>query len=695
MGVLWSGGGGSSSNSGSIVIRNAGSSSGGVSVTQTIRFGPPPPPEPPAPPQPKAPVLQSPLNLDQAPERSKKPAVFLGAQQRVAKAGETVPIVFGKRANDNGGVWVSPSMSKTGVNDFVGVFLYPISQGQIVSSPEKHLAWNGTQCVAFRDDAANITLTHYYSTAAAMAATPNACPITSGKIFCDYNVFSFVYPDDTIDGINIRSPSIYSEVDTIYQKVTRKTIGTGDLTNTVFATDAINFTLTRADTGADVTSSYWALIGSGPSGFAFYINAIYDSNGVPIAGRAAGSTETFPSSGYSTIDLTTGFLAGVPTVEQYDGFTLNTQINSSNPATDSTLQAERYEAHISIHPDPANPPSTANYQSYGDITFLEINGDIYTPATDGSFPDSTAQLSIFYANGVSVDLFSQVKVSGQYQTGASNQFVDLAMYLFKILRRVDGANTADIAAPIDTSNFLNIASFNAYYDLRFNGIIEQQVNAIEYLSSTAPFFLLRFISSNGRYGLQPILPTRPSGSNIVIDTTDTNIIAEFTDADILPGSFSKTYAEAEQRRGVTLSLLYRRVSVTEIGSDQTVSIRLSTTAVDSPVEQFDLSDLCTSEAHATLFGKYQLAFRKHVTHSISFQVPLDINGLIPTQIIKLTRSRVSSVGDNRTEAEHYQIEKIMHSTDGITTIEATHHPLTSGGISEIANEVVNGTFVVS
>lgn len=673
----------------------SGSKSSGVSVTSSILFGPPPPPAPPAPPtppQPKAPVQQAPLNLDQAPERSKKPAASIGAQQRVAKASETVPIVFGKRASDNGGVWVSPSMSKTGVNDFVGVFLYPISQGQIVSSPEKHLAWNGTQCVAFRDDAANITLTHYYSSAATMAATPNACPITSGKIFCDYNSFSFVYPDDTIDGINYRDLSIYAEFNTLYSKITRKTLGTGNLTNTVFQTDAVNLTLTRADTGADVTADYWTFIGSGPSGFAFYINAIYDSGGVPIAGRAAGSSETFPSSGYSTIDLTSGFLAGVPLVFQYDGFTLNTQINTSNPATDSTLVGERYEQHISIYSDPANPPSSANYQSYGDITFLEINGDIYTPATDGSFPDSTAQLSIFYANGVSVDLFSQAKVSGEYQTGASNQFVDLAMYLFKILKRVDGANTADIAAPVDTSNLTTLAAFCTNYSLFFDGIIEQQVNAIEYLSKTAPFFLLRFISSNGRYSFQPILPIT-SGQQF--DLTALTPAATFTDADILPGSFSKTYAEAEQRRDVILSLLYRRVSNTEIGSDQTVSIRFSTTAVDAPIEQFDLSDCCTSALHATWFGSYQLAFRKHVTHSISFQIPLDTRGLIPTQIIKLQRSRVSSVGDNRTETEHYQIEKIMHSTDGVTTIEATHHPLTSGNISEIANEVVNGNYTLS
>ena len=694
MGILWSGGGGSSNKR--MRIRSAGSKSSGVSVTSTILFGPPPPPPPPpappAPPQPKAPVLQAPLNLDQAPERSKKPAASIGAQQRVAKAGETVPIVFGKRASDNGGVWVSPSMSKTGVNNFVGVFLYPISQGQIVSSPEKHLAWNGTQCVAFRDDAANITLTHYYSTAAAMAATPNACPITSGKIFCDYNVFSFVYPDDTIDGINFRSAPIFSEFDTVYARTVRKTLGSGNLTNTVFETDAINYKITRADTGADVTADYWTAIGSGPSGFAFYINAIYNSSGVPIAGRAAGTVETFPSSGLNTIDLTTGFLAGVPLVTQIDNFNLETQINQSNPATDSTLVGERHEQFLSIYPDPANPPSSANYQSFGDITFLEINGDIYTPATDGSFPSSTAQLSIFYANGVSVDLFSQAKVSGQYQTGASNQFVDLALYLFKILKRVDGANTADIAAPVDTSNLITLAAFCTNNSTFFNGIIEQQVNAIEYLSKTAPFFLLRFISSNGRYSFQPILPIT-SGQQI--DTTALTPAATFTDADILPGSFSKTYAEAEQRRGVTLSLLYRRVSNTEIGSDQTVSVRLSTTAVDAPIEQFDLSDCCTSAAHATLFGKYQLAFRKHVTHSVSFQIPLDTSGLIPTQIIKLQRSRVSSVGDNRTETEHYQIEKIMHSTDGVTTIEATHHPLTSGNISEIANEVVNGIFTVS
>lgn len=709
MGILFSGGG--SGFSGSIRSRSStrGGSSGGVSIKSVLfrakpKPAPPPPPRPRTAPQPKAPVQTTALRSDQAPEQTKKPIRNLGAEQKVVNAGDTIPIVFGKRANEIGGVWMQPQLSRQSGHYYVGAFLYPISQGEIVSSPEKFNALVGTENIAFRSDADDIALLHFYSTSAALAASPNACPITSGAgpstngstptttndtwLFCDYNIYS----DEVVFKPGSGVAQFNADWDVYYWSLS-KTVGTGDLTNTVMESLISTEKCFELETGTDKTTEYQAIF----SGFTkTVLNGVYvEVGGVfnLVGGRAAGTVVQIQADGTTRAPLTTNFLGGTADlVTVYDNFTVNTQANPSNAATDSTIEAVIDEAHMSPYADPTSPPSSANYQSFADITFLQIRGNIYDPQTTaGVFPRTTRQLKIFYEQGVKVDLYSQAQVGGVYQTGASNQFVDLAMYLFQLLGRVDGATTANIATPIDTSNLLTLASFCTNNGTFFNGIIDQQVNAIEYLSQSAPFFLLRFISSNGRYSLQPILPIT---SGQAIDVTALTPAATFTDADILPGTYNKTYAEAEERRDIIAQVLWRKTDKKGVGQGATSSVRFSTTSVDAPAEQFDLTDCCTSAAHAQLFAKYQLAFRKHVTHSISFAIPLDTTGLIPTQIIRVQRSRVSSVGDNRTETENYQIEKISHSTAGVTIIEATHFPLTAGNISEISNEIVNGTFTV-
>ena len=111
-----------------------------------------------------------------------------------------------------------------------------------------------------------------------------------------------------------------------------------------------------------------------------------------------------------------------------------------------------------------------------------------------------------------------------------------------------------------------------------------------------------------------------------------------------------------------------------------------------PIEQIDMTDCCTSETHADLYAKYQLAKRKHSTHTISFQTPLLTTALTVNDVIKVQRQRINSAGDDRTEIEHYQITSIDHGSDGVSAISADHFPLNASSISEISNEILNGSF---
>ena len=373
---------------------------------------------------------------------------------------------------------------------------------------------------------------------------------------------------------------------------------------------------------------------------------------------------------------------------RYENAVIDNQINTSNPASTGTLEGVQIEDHLSTYPDPSSPPASADFTTFADITFLEIDGDIYDPPSSGSYPTTTRQLCIFYENGVKVDLYSAGLSGGVYTRGASNQFVDLAMYMFTLIKRVDGASTNALATPIDVSNLQDLASFCTNNSTFCNGVIDQSVNAVDFISKTAPFFLLSFVSSNGRYSLQTLLPKTTGNA---IDVTALTPAATFTETEILPGSFSKEYDEADERRAVNINLVWREADPKIIGIQRTTTVRFDTTSNDAPAVQFDMTDVCTSQAHATLFGKYELARRKFSTHTISFQTALLTSGLLPTQIIKLQRQRINSKGDDRTETEHYQITNIGHSTDGISTISAMHFPLNGSNISKISNEIVNGT----
>ena len=128
--------------------------------------------------------------LDESLENIKKPNADLDVSQKIAKAGETVPLVFGKRANNIGGVWLQPSIIKAGTQSFVQKLLFVISQGEIVSSPEKSKAFTGLNKIAFTSNASSISLSHIYNSAATLAANLNSCPINSAGLYCGNDIYT-------------------------------------------------------------------------------------------------------------------------------------------------------------------------------------------------------------------------------------------------------------------------------------------------------------------------------------------------------------------------------------------------------------------------------------------------------------------------------------------------------------------------
>jgi hypothetical protein len=640
-----------------------------------------------APPQPKARPARAGIKLDDSLLTSKKPSSDLDKAQRIATPGETIPIVFGKRVGNVGGVWLQPPMVKAGSKLFVGSFLYTISQGEIVASPEKHRTFVGLRNVAFLPDQ-TITLTHDYASAATLASAPDVCPIGGSTLYCGIDTYSFLeqLEEATVNATYTRSDAIDFYLG---QRIITK--GTGDTSNTVFGYTAGDVQVFNSDTGADVSAAWLAYLGYSPA-VTFLRN--YDST--TGGGRTVGTIvdlialfglEPPTDAAFNTaLGLTPGSKAIYVNTISF----VNTQYNALLPASTGTLLGTQTETLYSKYADPDSTP-TADNSAYADITFLRVNGDIYDPPSEGSFPTTTKQLFIFYDEGVEVDLYSGGLVGGVYPTGASNQFIDLVMYLFTIYKRAAGAATAAIATPIYTGNMTDIAAFCDEYSLHYNGILDESVNLIEFASAIAPFFLLSFLSVGGQYRFEPILPLNNSDQ---IDVTALTPTETFNESNILPGSFGKAYKPVADRQDFIAVMLWRESNPSEVGIQRTVQVAYTTTSRDAPVQQFDLTDFCCDPNHAAMYGKYELARRKHSTHTISFQTSLVVTGLKPTDVIKLERHRISSKGDNRAEVDWYQITSISYVSDGTSEINAEHFPVDNSDIAVISDEVLNGSFRV-
>lgn len=638
----------------------------------------------------------------------------ISQEQSVATPGDIIPIVFCKRSTDGpqtrevGGVWVQPQKLKQGSHGFVGIFLYAISQGDIGSTPTAATTYVGEDSLTARGGTIP-TLTTYYSSTATMASAPNVCPITSGKIFCHPDATSWIGHIEKKEGFIEYLPAQHTQ----YWNKFELTLGSGDTSNTVIRIPGTALRVFEVESGDDRTSNYWANSSLTPSTATFTFNikdsllgqetawevddirhwsnsycTVADTSDCPGEWELPQDVE-FP--GFGWWDLFGSSSADLPVALEYGAGSIDTTYRSSGAATDDTLTGVVIEYHISPVADPTNFDSSYDFTDYADVTFLEVQGDIYDESdrAGGEYKTTTRQLSVLIEEGVKVPLYS----AGTPGTiGSSHHFVDLAMHLFALNKRVIAGTTADIASPIDTSNLQSLAAFHTNFGLFFNGIIEQSVNIIDFISTMAPFFYLSFVSENGRYALKPLLPLT-SGNEI--DTGPITPSATFTDANIISGSFEKQYVEAEERRDVQISAVFQDARKHQIGLQLSNLVRFTNVGSDARVIQYDMSDCCVFGRHAVKFAKLKLAIRKHSTHSISFDTPLLTTSLSVTDIIKVQRVRENNVGDNRTETDHYQVTAITHATDGITTISAMHFPLDSSNVAKISDEVINGSFKVN
>tara|TARA_R100000657_G_C4682816_1_gene133269 strand:+ start:290 stop:2314 length:2025 start_codon:yes stop_codon:yes gene_type:complete len=650
--------------------------------------------------QKKSEVGQDAQILDESLDNFKKPNSDLDISQKIASTGETVPIVFGKRVNNIGGIWMQPSLIKAGTETFAQRLLFVISQGDIVSSPTKSRAFTGIRKLTFLDDT-SITLNHIFSTATALATTPSSCPLNNTGLFCGNDIYTYLTElFKTSSGSYLENEPDFSKD---FSNVKTKTFGNGDTSNSTFVMSAQVF---DAETGANITTAFYGIGANTQFGF----NQRFDNSGSFAGGKTVGTIEDLAAelnNGelFAPINSTT-VAAGIYTQQELDDllaisggrtkfifkYTFVSSTNQAiptNPASTGTLDGVQNEHTVGTSAVIQN--TSNNNSSFADITFLVVSGNLFNLPSAGTFPTETKQLYIFYEQGVKVDLFSAGLSGSNYTQGASNQFIDLAMHLFKLYKKIDGNNTSSIVSPVKTTNLQNLSTFCTNNNMFYNGIISKAVNIVDYIQKTSPFYFLSFLSVGGQYQFASILPINNSNQ---IDTTALTPVLTFTESNIIQNTFRKVYLGIEERRAFIANCIYTECIPTEVSRRKTVSVKFTTTEIDAPTEQFDMSDFCADVNHAILYAKYELSRRKHTTHNISFSTSLITTSLIPTDIIKLQLQRKNSVGDDRTEINYYQVLSITYDNDGISNIEAAHFPLNNSNVAEISNEITSGSFTI-
>ena len=188
-----------------------------------------------------------------------------------------------------------------------------------------------------------------------------------------------------------------------------------------------------------------------------------------------------------------------------------------------------------------------------DLTMMGIRGDI-TKLRPQDGPDYFIQTR-FLSFGAHV---KRLTVGG---TGSSPYYGDLVNHLMeqsKVLK----------AAQIDVNSLKIAIKMNAYYKLYFNGILQTTNSLAEWMTRTAPYFLLTPRQVDGKYGLWPVCPLDSSNA---LSRGKTTPVLTVTRDDIVDGSYSRSYISPADRRPVCLVMVYRDQPVGSVGRTVTVS----------------------------------------------------------------------------------------------------------------------------
>ena len=312
-----------------------------------------------------------------------------------------------------------------------------------------------------------------------------------------------------------------------------------------------------------------------------------------------------------------------------------------------------------------------------DLTVLGIKGDVRTLRPSGQI-DYFKQAHLFVKNGIEVDRLLDGQVS------SSSDYPDLVYYLMRQSRVIADDQIA-------LQSMKDAAKLCQYYRLYYNGILQTTQNLAEWITRTAPYFLLIPTQINGQYGFAPVSPMAADGS---LSQQAVTPVLTLTKDDIVAGTYRRRYIAARERRPVCLIMVYRVQPDNTIGQTSTVEVRYRNTALSGPFEQHDLSEFCTHPEAAVTAARCILAKRRYTLHECQMQVTRVGKNLTPGDIIRVTLDTLTTDGDGIDDSYLYQIDTVTEGLEGTVNLTMTHFPVDSDGRSMVAMEVASSDVTV-
>ena len=205
-------------------------------------------------------------------------------------------------------------------------------------------------------------------------------------------------------------------------------------------------------------------------------------------------------------------------------------------------------------------------------------------------------------------------VDGSYK--ASNLLPDI-VFAF-MTNETWGAGKTIGRSQVDSQEMTNASKFCLANGFTWDGVVGERINFREWVFQNAQYCLLDATVIGGRFALTPAVPYR---SDYTIGSSDPpKIKALFTDGNMQDMKVS--WLGPSDRQLFNAEVLWREDTINGFPKTQQFSLRIADAyggSAKDPVETYDLSAFCTSQAHAIIFTQYALSVRKHVDHAISFQ----------------------------------------------------------------------------
>ncbi len=246
------------------------------------------------------------------------------------------------------------------------------------------------------------------------------------------------------------------------------------------------------------------------------------------------------------------------------------------------------------------------------------------------------QFSAYIQQGIQVErLITDAGVSTSSLTASTNNFAEIAYNLLVSPRL--GAGKRVPRNTVDRTAMELAAKFCRANDFTFDGVVGERTKVREFIFNYAALNFLDFTIKGGKFSLTPAVLY---DGNYKIDNgqnVEQSIKALFTDGNMK--DLQVSFLPPEQRQLFKATLSYREEVKNGFSSQKMIQVRFDDTkggSEEDPEEFLDMTEFCTSAAHALKVAKYRLLVRKHTDHTITFKTtPSSALGLEAGSYIKV------------------------------------------------------------